>query len=108
MKYPNPKPGVYNHDVNTNYNSTDMIQASLFFEKMRRSVRPREIDPLAKPIPLPSKDLYFFGIETESMRDQNNPSKNIPHADYLPDYIPPYYSPMETGFSSTRRVFGNE
>lgn len=97
MQYSN-----YNYDINTNYNSRDQIEASLFFEKMRREAKPRVINPLAKPIPKPSKDLYFFEIGTESLRDGQNPGKKKRHAHTREIYVPPYYSPKETGYKSVR------
>ena len=95
MKYPNPKPGTYQYPDN---NSSVMIDAALFFSKNYRSNRPKEVDPLAKPIPLPSKDVYHYNFETEALRNNVNKSKNIPHKDYVPLYTPPYYSIYETGW----------
>jgi hypothetical protein len=41
-------------------------------------------------------------IHTEKFN--NNIYKNIPHKDYIPIYVPPYYNIYESGFTNVRHA----
>ena len=102
MYYPNTKPSVNNFDINSLYDVQERIQVSLYTDKFNNSLRPKPMNPLDKPIPKPTKDLSFFHPGRGEIRNDQNKSKNIPHKDYEPIYVPPYYNIKETGFSNVR------
>ena len=98
-----PKPSSYNFDNTTMYNLKDKIEIDLVTEKFNRFLRPKPENPLNKPIPKPNKDnLEFSHTGAEVVRSDINPTKKIPHKDYIPTYVPPYYNIKETGFSNVR------
>ena len=96
MYVPNPKPSIYNFEVNTMYNIPQKIDVNLKTEKFNNSVRPT-IPPMYKPIPKPNKDGSYFHPGRQEIRNDQNKYKNIPHKDYIPVYVPPYYRKEETG-----------
>ena len=81
----------------------------LNFEKVQRNVKPVH--------PLHNKSLNATNIKPnkynslsnsmpECIDHLNNPSKGIPHIDYLPKEYPPYYGQYETRTSTfTHRQF---
>ena len=96
-----PKPSSYNFDNTTMYNLPEKIEIDLITEKFNRFLRPKPENPLSKPIPKPNKDnLEFKHPGVEVVRSDINPTKKIPHKDYIPVYVPPYYNIKETGFSN--------
>ena len=77
----------------------------LVTDYVNNKLRPKTTDPLNKSIPKPTKDLSFFHPGRGQIRDDhvlNAKYKNIPHKDYVPIYVPPYYTIEETGFSNVR------
>jgi hypothetical protein len=100
---PKTKPSVNNFDINSLYDVQEKIQVSLYTDKFNNSLRPKPMNPLNKPIPKPTKDLSFYHPGREEIRDAQNTSKNIPHKDYEPIYVPPYYNIKETGFTHMRQ-----
>ena len=99
---PKTKPSVNNFDINSLYDVHEKIQVSLLTDKFNNKLRPKTTDPLNKPIPKPNKDLSFFHPGRGEIRNDQNKTKNIPHKDYEPIYVPPYYNIKETGFSHVR------
>ena len=65
------------------------------------AVKPKPT-PIYKPVPKPNKDLSFFHPAQEVIRNDINKHKNIPHKDYIPTYVPPYYNIKESGFTNVR------
>ena len=102
MYYPNTKPSVNNFDINSLYDVNEKIQVGLHTDVFNDSLRPNTTNPLNKPIPKPNKDLTFFFPGREAIRNDQNKHKNIPHKDYEPIYVPPYYNIKETGFTHMR------
>lgn len=103
MSYPNPKPSAYNFEVSSMYNMSDKIDLHLYTEKFNNSVRPMlQMPKIIKPFPKPHKDDSFYHPGRNELRDHQNKYKNIPHADYLPSYHPPYYTVKETDFKNIR------
>jgi hypothetical protein len=102
MYYPNTKPFVNNFQINSLYDVHEKIQVGLLTDKFNNKLRPKPMNPLDKPIPKPTKDLSFFHPGRGEIRNDQNKSKNIPHKDYEPIYVPPYYNIKETGFSNVR------
>ena len=96
------KPSVNNFDINSLYDVHEKIQISLITDKFNNKLRPNPMKPLDKPIPKPIKDLSFYHPGREEIRNDQNKTKNIPHKDYEPIYVPPYYNIKETGFSHVR------
>ncbi len=96
-----PKPS--NFDNTTMYNLQEKIEIDLITEKFNRSLRPKPEKLLSKPIPKPNKDnLEVDHPGAEVVRSDINKHKKIPHKDYIPVYVPPYYTIKETGFTNTR------
>ena len=97
-----PKPYSCNFDNTTMYNIQEKIEIDLITERFYRSLRPKPVNPLGEPIPKPHKNLSmpFFDPEQEVIRNDINKHKAIPHKDYIPVYVPPYYNIKETGFSN--------
>jgi hypothetical protein len=94
----------------TFYPFRQSFQTYLNFEKVQREIKPVH--------PLHNKSLNaqnikpnkFNSLSTHPMSEFippfNNPSKGIPHMDYLPLEYPPYYAPFETGSKTfTHRQF---
>ncbi len=96
-----PKPSAYNFDNTSMYDVPEKIEIHIHTEKFNNSVRPKST-PIYKPVPTPNKDLSFFHPGQEVIRNDINKYKNIPHKDYIPVYVPPYYEIYETGFNSMR------
>ena len=67
-----------------------------------KSGRPKPTNPLGHVFPKPHKDLSFYHPGSEVIRNDINKYKNIPHKDYIPVYVPPYYDIHETGFNNMR------
>jgi hypothetical protein len=84
-------------------------QTYLNFEKVQRNITP--VHPLAnKSLNAqnikPNKYNSLSHPMSEFIPPFNNPSKGIPHMDYLPLQYPPYYAPFETGTQTyTHRQF---
>ena len=97
-----PKASSYNFDNTTMYNLQEKLEIDLITTKFNRSLRPKPANPLGEPIPKPNKNLsiQFFDPGAEVVRSEINPTKKIPHKDYIPTYVPPYYTPKETGFNN--------
>ena len=96
-----PKASSYNFDNTTMYNLQEKLEIDLITEKFNRSLRPKPANLLNKPIPKPNKDtLDVDHPGAEVVRSDINPTKKIPHKDYIPVYVPGYYRPKETGFSN--------
>jgi hypothetical protein len=96
-----PKASSYNFNNTTMYNLHEKLEIDLITEKFNRSLRPKPANLLNKPITKPTKDdLEIDHPGAEVVRSDINPTKKIPHKDYIPVYVPPYYTPKETGFSS--------
>ena len=96
-----PKASSYNFDNTTMYNLEEKLEIDLITEKFNRSLRPKPANLLNKPIPKPSKDdLEIDHPGAEVVRSDINPTKKIPHKDYIPVYVPPYYNIKESGFSN--------
>ena len=96
-----PKPSSYNFDNTTMYNLQEKLEIDLITEKFNRSLRPKAVNPLGEPISKPNKDtLDVDHPGAEVVRSDINPTKKIPHKDYIPTYVPPYYNIKETGFSN--------
>ena len=97
-----PKASSYNFDNTTMFNLQEKLEIDLITEKFNRSLRPKPTNPLGEPITKPNKNLSipFFDPGAEVVRSDINPTKKIPHKDYIPKYVPPYYTPKETGFSN--------
>ena len=102
------KPYSYNFDNTTMYNVPEKIEIHLHTEKFYNSLRPTPTNPLGHVFPKPNKDLSFYHPGSEVIRNDINKSKNIPHKDYVPVYVPPYYDIKETGFNNMRHedIFG--
>ena len=98
------KPFVYNFDNTSMYNVPEKIQIHLHTEKFHKSIRPKAMTPTSKPVPIPNKDLSFYHPGAEVIRNDINKYKNIPHKDYIPVYVPPYYTIKETGFTNVRHA----
>jgi len=93
-----PKPRIYNFDNTTMYNLQEKLEINLITEKFNRSLRPIPTNSKAIPIPKPNKDtLDIDHPGAEVVRSDINPTKKIPHKDYIPKYVPPYYTIKETG-----------
>ena len=96
-----PKPYSNHFDNTTMYNIQEKIEIDLITEKFYRSLRPKPENLLNKPISKPNKDtLDVDHPGAEVVRSDINPTKKIPHKDYIPVYVPPYYNIKETGFSN--------
>ena len=96
-----PKPSSYNFDNTTMYNLQEKLEINLITEKFNRSLRPIPTNSKSIPIPKPNKDtLDIDHPGAEVVRSDINPTKKIPHKDYIPTYVPPYYNIKETGFSN--------
>jgi hypothetical protein len=95
-----PKARSYNFDNTTMYNMQEKLEIDLITEKINRSLRPKPANPLGEPISKPNKDILDVDhAGAEVVRSDINPTKKIPHKDYIPTYVPPYYNIKETGFS---------
>ena len=93
------KPSSYNFDCTTMYNLRDKLQINLITENFNSSLRPIKNNPKAIPIPKPTLDnLFIDHVGAEVVRSDINPTKKIPHKDYVPVYVPGYYK--ETGFNN--------
>lgn len=107
-----PKASSYNFDNTTMYNIQEKIDIDLITEKFYRSLRPKAVNPLGEPMSKPHKNLSmpFFNPATEVVRSDINKTKKIPHKDYIPVYVPPYYNINETGFSNMnhKNIFKRE
>ena len=105
-----PKANSYNFDNTTMYTMQEKLEIDLITEKFNRSLRPKAVNPLGEPIPKPHKNLRFFHPAQEVVRSDINPTKKIPHKDYIPVYVPPYYNINETGFSNMnhKNIFKRE
>ena len=96
-----PKASSYNFDNTTMYNLQEKLEINLITEKFNRSLRPIPTNSKAIPIPKPNKDVLDVDHPgAEVVRSDINPTKKIPHKDYIPTYVPPYYNIKETGFSN--------
>ena len=95
-----PKPSVCNFDNTTMYNIPEKIDVHLYTENFHKNIRPKVMTPTSKPVPTPNKDLSFFHPGQEVIRNDINKYKNIPHKDYIPIYVPPYYNIYESGFTN--------
>ena len=96
-----PKPNSCNFNNTTMYNLQEKLEIDLITEKFNRSLRPKPANLKAIPISKPNKDtLDIDHPGAEVVRSDINPTKKIPHKDYIPKYVPPYYTPKETGFSN--------
>jgi hypothetical protein len=97
-----PKASSYNFDNTTMYDLRDKLEIDLITEKINRSLRPKPTNPLGEPISKPNKNLSmpFFDPAQEVVRSDINKTKKIPHKDYIPVYVPPYYNIKETGFNN--------
>ena len=94
-----PKPYSNNFDNTTMYNLQEKLEIDLITEKFNRSLRPKPANLKAIPISKPTKDILIVDHHgAEVVRSDINPTKKIPHKDYIPVYVPPYYTPNETGF----------
>ena len=97
----NHKPYSNNFDNTSMFDLREKIEIDLIVEKFNRSLRPKAVNPLGEPIPKPNKDILTVDHHgAEVVRSDINPTKKIPHKDYIPVYVPPYYTPKETGFSN--------
>ena len=92
------------------YSYPQFYQTYLNFEKVQREVTPSP--PISNTNSLnpqnikPNKFNSLSNPMTECIDHLNNPSKGIPHMDYLPKEYPPYYAPFETGTQTfTHRQF---
>ena len=103
MRYPDTKPPIYNFEATTMYNIPQKIDIHLKTEKFNNTVRPTST-PMYKPIPKPHKDDSFFHAGRQEIRNDQNKYKKIPHKDYVPVYVPPYYNIYETDFSNIRHA----
>ena len=97
------KPSSYNFDNTSMYNVPEKIQIHLHTEKFNNSLRPKPT-PIYKPVPTPNKDLSFDHPGAEVIRNDINKYKNIPHKDYIPVYVQPYYNIYESGFTNVRHA----
>jgi hypothetical protein len=98
-----PKPSSYNFDNTSMFNIPEKLEVHLVTQKFNNSLRP--IPTNAKPIPIPKPTLDVLEVDhpgAEVVRSDINPTKKIPHKDYIPTYVPPYYNIKETGFSNVR------
>ena len=94
-----PKPYSNNFNNTTMYNLQEKLEIDLITTKFNRSLRPKPVNLLNKPIPKPSEDdLEIDHVGAEVVRSDINPTKKIPHKDYIPVYVPPYYTIKETGY----------
>ena len=86
------------------YSYPQFFQTYLNFEKQQRNVKP--INPLNTNSLNPQniKPNKYNSLSYNPMSDcidnLNNPSKGIPHVDYLPREYPPYYGQYETRTST--------
>jgi len=96
------KPSVYQFDNTTMYDIPVKLQVQLITDKHNNNLRPIPMKPLGHVFPKPHKDLSFYHPGSEVIRNDINKSKNIPHKDYVPVYVPPYYDINETGFNNMR------
>ena len=107
-----PKPYSNNFNNTTMYNLQEKLEIDLITEKFNRSLRPKPTNPLGESISKPNKNLSmpFFDPGTEVVRSDINKTKKIPHKDYIPVYVPPYYNINETGFSNMnhKNIFKRE
>ena len=93
------KPYSNNFNNTTMYNIQEKIEIDLITEKFYRSLRPKPENLLNKPISKPNKDILDVDHPgAEVVRSDINPTKKIPHKDYIPVYVPPYYTIKETGY----------
>jgi hypothetical protein len=96
-----PKPYSNNFNNTTMYDIQEKIEIDLITEKFNRSLRPKAVNPLGEPILKPTKDILIVDHHgAEVVRSDINPTKKIPHKDYISTYVPPYYNIKETGFSN--------
>jgi hypothetical protein len=98
-----PKPYSNNFDNTSMYNVQGKIQIHIHTEKFNNNIRPKPT-PIYKPVSTPNKDLSFFHPGQEVIRNDINKYKNIPHKDYIPIYVPPYYNIYESGFTNVRHA----
>ena len=92
------------------YSYPQFYQTYLNFEKVQREITPRPPIDLTKSLNpqniKPNKYNSLSNPMSEFIDHLNNPSKGIPHMDYLPLQYPPYYGPFETGTQTyTHRQF---
>ena len=97
------KPSVFNFDrVTIDNNKNDLSQKLdmyLITERVNNSFRPKKA-VIFKDFPTPHKSVDYFHPGQEVVRNDINKYKNIPHKDYIPTYVPPYYNIKETGFNN--------
>ena len=92
------KPYSNNFDNTSMYDLRDKLEIDLITSKINRSLRPIPTNSKAIPIPKPTKDILIVDHPgAEVVRSDINPTKKIPHKDYIPKYVPPYYTIKETG-----------
>ena len=96
------KPYSNNFDNTSMYDVHEKIQIHIHTEKFNNNIRPKAMNPLGKVFPTPNKDISFFHPGQEVIRNDINKYKNIPHKDYIPIYVPPYYNIYESGFTNVR------
>ena len=104
-----PKPSAFNFNPSTMYDNSERLDLHLVTEKYNNSLRPNKT-VIFKDFSKPHKDLDFFHPGQEVIRNDINKYKNIPHKDYIPVYLTPYYTIKETGFTnvSDTDIFHNE
>ena len=92
------KPYSNNFNNTTMYNLQEKLEINLITEKLNRSLRPKPANLKAIPISTPNKNLsmQFFDPGREVIRSDNKKRQN----NCLPEYVPPYYRPKETGFNN--------
>jgi hypothetical protein len=93
------KPSVFNFDPATTYKNSERLDIYLITEKVNNSLRPKK-QVIFKDFPESHKSIDFFHPGQEVVRNDINKYKKIPHKDYIPVYVPPYYNIKETGFSN--------
>ncbi len=98
-----PKPSSYNFDNTSMFDIPEKLEVHLVTQKFNNSLRPIPTNAKTIPIPKPSVDnLTVDHPGAEVVRSDINKYKNTPHKDYIPVYVPPYYTPKETGFKNVR------
>ena len=98
------KPYSNNFDNTSMYDVHEKIQIHIHTEKFNNNIRPKAMNPLGHVLPTPNKDISFFHPGQEVIRNDINKYKNIPHKDYIPIYVPPYYNIYESGFTNVRHA----
>jgi len=97
------KPFSYNFDNTSMFNIPEKLEVHLVTQKFNRSLRPIPTNAKPRPIPKPTVDVLTINHPgAEVVRSDINKYKNTPHKDYIPVYVPPYYTPKETGFTNVR------